>query len=100
MHGPNENRDRQHAVVRILQRLGTLAATAFLGVLLTATLVRNSPGFDADERLLDARLDDASRAAIRGTCGQPRRPGLLQALPGRDAARRFRNFAFVEPSHL
>src|SRR5579872_993571 len=65
MHGPNENRDRQHAVVRILQRLGTLAATAFLGVLLTATLVRNSPGFDADERLLDARLDDASRAAIR-----------------------------------
>jgi peptide/nickel transport system permease protein len=46
-------------------RLLTIAGTALLGGLLTAALVRNSPGFDADERLLDARLDDASRDAIR-----------------------------------
>ncbi len=33
--------------------------------MLTATLVRNSPGFDSDERDLDIRLSDDSRAAIR-----------------------------------
>jgi hypothetical protein len=36
-----------------------------VGGLLTAALVRMSPGFESDERLLDARLDSASQAAVR-----------------------------------
>src|SRR5579872_6494143 len=49
---------------RILRRLGALAATAVLGGLLTATLVRTSPGFDVDERQLDTRLSAESRALL------------------------------------
>lgn len=36
-----------------------------VGGLLTSTLVRMSPGFDSDERLLDSRLDSDSQAGIR-----------------------------------
>ena len=50
---------------KLVRQLGALALTAILGGLLTAALVRNSPGFDADERQLDPRLDAASQAAIR-----------------------------------
>jgi peptide/nickel transport system permease protein len=50
---------------KIVRQLGALLATAVLGGFLTAALVRNSPGFDTDERDLDARLSDESRASIR-----------------------------------
>ena len=46
-------------------RILTLVATTAAGGLLTAIMVRHSPGFDADERMLDARLDQASLDAIR-----------------------------------
>lgn len=49
---------------RIVRQLGSLAATVILGGILTATLVRTSPGFTSDERLLDPRFDAASREAI------------------------------------
>ncbi|HUI55237.1 MAG TPA: ABC transporter permease [Bryobacteraceae bacterium] len=53
-------------VVKILApRIGTLAATALAGGLLTALLVRVSPGSDVDERQLDPRLNEASRRAIQ-----------------------------------
>ena len=43
----------------------TLLATIFLGGLLSATLVRLAPGFDADERELDPHLNAQSVQAIR-----------------------------------
>ena len=46
-------------------RIGTLALTVLLGGLLTAVLVRVSPGFLVDERELDPRLNEASRRAIQ-----------------------------------
>ena len=49
---------------RMARQLGALGVTVLLGGALTATLVRTSPGFDTDERLLDPRLDAQSRAAI------------------------------------
>jgi len=39
--------------------------TALLGGLLGATLVRFAPGFDVDERELDVRLSEQSKAALR-----------------------------------
>src|ERR1700735_5366384 len=50
---------------KIARQLGGLLVTALLGGFLTAALVRNSPGFDADERDLDARLSVETRASIR-----------------------------------
>ncbi|HEY1240029.1 MAG TPA: ABC transporter permease [Bryobacteraceae bacterium] len=52
-------------LTRIARRLAALLATVILGGILTAVLVRSSPGFDTDERLLDPRLDRQSRAAIQ-----------------------------------
>lgn len=49
----------------LARRLCAIALTAILGAVLTAILVRNTPGAGADERLLDPRLDAASLAAIR-----------------------------------
>jgi peptide/nickel transport system permease protein len=46
-------------------RIGALALTVLVGGLLTALLVRLSPGFDADERELDPRLNEASRLSIQ-----------------------------------
>ncbi len=55
-------------MARILQfaaaRIGGLLATILVGGLLTAWLVRVSPGFDVDERELDSRLTADSRRAI------------------------------------
>jgi peptide/nickel transport system permease protein len=51
--------------MRLARHAGALAATVILGGILTAALVRNSPGFDADERLMDPRLDAQSRALIQ-----------------------------------
>jgi len=47
------------------RHLAGLLLTALLGAILALLLAWYSPGFDSDERLLDARLDDASRAAIQ-----------------------------------
>jgi peptide/nickel transport system permease protein len=53
-------------IVKLLApRLGGLAVTLLAGSLLTAVLVRVSPGFDVDERELDPRLSETSRMAIR-----------------------------------
>jgi peptide/nickel transport system permease protein len=52
-------------LIRIARHAAALAATVILGGVLTAALVRNSPGFTADERLLDPRLDARSRALIQ-----------------------------------
>ncbi len=43
----------------------TLVATVLLGGLLSATLVRLAPGFDADEAQLDPRLSSQSLEALR-----------------------------------
>jgi len=50
---------------KVTRRLCGLVATVLLGGFLAAALVRNSPGFEADERDLDARLSAESRAGIR-----------------------------------
>jgi peptide/nickel transport system permease protein len=50
---------------KLVLRLVGLAALALLGGLLTATLVRFSPGYGVDERELDPRLNQASVEAIR-----------------------------------
>lgn len=50
--------------MRSCRHLAALALTVILGGIVTAALVRGSPGFDSDERLLDPRLDAHSRALI------------------------------------
>ena len=55
----------QKVSVRAFRFVGSLIVTALIGGLLTAALVRSSPGFDADERELDPRLSEQSRASIR-----------------------------------
>jgi peptide/nickel transport system permease protein len=52
-------------LLKIARHLRGVGITVIAGGLLTAALVRMSPGFDADERLLDARLDSQSQAAAR-----------------------------------
>jgi peptide/nickel transport system permease protein len=52
---------------RIARHGLTLIATALLGGLLAAALVRLAPGFDADEQQLDPHLNTASVQAIRQT---------------------------------
>jgi ABC-type dipeptide/oligopeptide/nickel transport system permease component len=50
---------------RIARHGLTIAATALLGGLISATLVRIAPGFDSDEAQLDAHLNSASIQALR-----------------------------------
>ncbi len=52
---------------RIARHGLTLIATALLGGLLSAALVRLAPGFDVDEQQLDAHLNSASIQALRQT---------------------------------
>jgi peptide/nickel transport system permease protein len=52
---------------RIARHGLTLIATALLGGLLSAVLVRLAPGFDADEQQLDPHLNSASVQALRQT---------------------------------
>ena len=54
-------------IQRILGRLLTLAAVCLLGGLLSASLVRFSPGYGMDESELDFRLSPASVEAIRNS---------------------------------
>jgi peptide/nickel transport system permease protein len=56
----------------LARRLGALALTLLAGGLLTACLIRLSPGFGVDERELDPRLNAASRAAIHQEHGADR----------------------------
>jgi peptide/nickel transport system permease protein len=50
---------------QVAQKLATIAALVLLGGLLSATLVRLAPGFDADERSLDPGLNADSVRALR-----------------------------------
>lgn len=52
-------------LARIARHLASIAALVLLGGLLSATLVRLAPGFDADERELDPSLSAESLRAIR-----------------------------------
>jgi ABC-type dipeptide/oligopeptide/nickel transport system permease component len=52
-------------VQRLSKHLGKLVATALLGGLLGATLVRFAPGFDVDVRELDPRLSERSIEELR-----------------------------------
>ncbi|MBI4875717.1 MAG: ABC transporter permease [Acidobacteria bacterium] len=52
-------------LARVLRHAGLLALVLVLGGFLAATLVRLSPGFDADEGELDSRLSGPSQAALR-----------------------------------
>src|ERR1700738_5201691 len=49
----------------LARKLGAIAALVLLGGLLSATLVRLAPGFDADERELDPTLNAESVRALR-----------------------------------
>lgn len=50
---------------QLAQTAVALTVTVLLGVLISATLVRSAPGFVSDERLLDPRLSEETKAAIR-----------------------------------
>ncbi|MGB8011914.1 MAG: ABC transporter permease [Terriglobales bacterium] len=50
---------------KIARHIGAIAALVLLGGLLSATLVRLAPGFDADERELDPSLNADSVRALR-----------------------------------
>src|SRR5277367_1188853 len=50
---------------QVARKLGAIAALVLLGGLLSATLVRLAPGFDADERQLDPSLSAESVRALR-----------------------------------
>jgi peptide/nickel transport system permease protein len=50
---------------KIARHLGAITALVLLGGLLSATLVRLAPGFDADERELDPSLNAESVRALR-----------------------------------
>jgi peptide/nickel transport system permease protein len=56
----------------LVSRVGALLLTLLLGGLLTAIMVRVSPGFLVDERELDPRLNQASRLAIEQERGADR----------------------------
>ncbi len=58
---------------RAARQCASLALTTLLGGILCATMVRLSPGFGTDERLLDPGLDPGSRAAIRAELGSDER---------------------------
>ncbi|MGA3092404.1 MAG: ABC transporter permease [Terriglobales bacterium] len=53
------------AVPLVARKLGAIALLVVLGGLLSATLVRMAPGFDADERELDPSLSADSVRALR-----------------------------------
>ncbi len=55
----------ENAARKIARHLGAIAALVLLGGLLSATLVRLAPGFDADERELDPSLNAESVRALR-----------------------------------
>ena len=50
---------------KTVRKLAAVGVTVLAGGLVTAAMVRMSPGFDSDERLLDARLTEESQAAAR-----------------------------------
>lgn len=51
--------------IPIARQAASMAAITAVAGLLAAAMVRTGPGFDSDERLLDPRLDAASRAAVQ-----------------------------------
>src|ERR1039458_2993328 len=69
---PSTDRGRSHS--RVARALLRIAATALAGGLLSATMVRFSPGFGLDEQQLDARLSRESQEAVRRSHDQERNP--------------------------
>src|SRR5271156_2500885 len=61
----NRNMLNRNMAQRIARHALAIVATVLLGGLLSATLVRLAPGFDADEAELDPHLNSASVQAIR-----------------------------------
>jgi peptide/nickel transport system permease protein len=59
---------------RVGRALVRIAATALAGGLLSAAMVRFSPGFGLDEQQLDARLSRESQEAVRRSHDQERNP--------------------------
>jgi hypothetical protein len=55
---------RRHILAQLLRRLGVWAGVLLVSGLFAAILVRMSPGFGTDERLLDPRFSAASQDAI------------------------------------
>ena len=55
---------------RIVRHAVAILATILLGGLLSATLVRLAPGFDADEQQLDPRLSAESVRTLRESRAQ------------------------------
>jgi peptide/nickel transport system permease protein len=66
--------DRGRSRSRVARALLRIAATALAGGLLSATMVRFSPGFGLDEKQLDARLSRESQQAVLRSHDQERNP--------------------------
>jgi peptide/nickel transport system permease protein len=73
--GPDQSRGRQAATrSRAGGALVRIAATALAGGLLSAAMVRFSPGFGLDEKQLDPRLSRESQEAVLRSHDQERNP--------------------------
>lgn len=66
--------DTARAYSHLARALFRIAATALLGGLLSAAMVRFSPGFGVDERQLDAQLSRESQQAVLRSHDQERNP--------------------------
>ena len=66
---------------RIVRHAVAILATILLGGLLSATLVRLAPGFDADEQQLDPRLSAESVRTLRESRAQEQPAGIREAHP-------------------
>lgn len=77
MIGPMASAGRRPARRRIIAALLRIAATALAGGLLSATMVRLSPGFGLDEKQLDPTLSSATQEAMRRSHEGERNPLLF-----------------------
>jgi peptide/nickel transport system permease protein len=74
MNPPMPSADAARSRNRVGRALVRIAATALAGGLLSAAMVRFSPGFGLDEQQLDARLSRESQEAVRRSHDQERNP--------------------------
>jgi peptide/nickel transport system permease protein len=74
MNPPMLSADAARSRNRVGRALLRIAATALAGGLLSAAMVRFSPGFGLDEQQLDARLSRESQEAVRRSHDQERNP--------------------------
>ena len=66
---------------KIARHIASIAELVLLGGLLSATLVRLAPGFDADERELDPNLNAESLRAVRAEHAANRNILRYMAIP-------------------